>query len=150
VALYEHPNTRFVAGFIGSPAMNFFELPLQHAGGQAFALLDQERVPLPAAAAAAAAAVTANTGRVVLGMRPEHLHLGRQPADVAAIAGRVVDVEFTGAQSQFGIDTAVGRLVVCVADRPALRAGDEAVIGLAAHRLHWFDADSGRRLTPAA
>jgi len=148
VALYEHPDTRFVAGFIGSPAMNFCELPLLHAGGQAFAVLEQERLLLPAAAVAVIAA--AKQARVVLGMRPEHLHLGRQAGDVAAIAGRVVDVEFTGAQSQFGVDTAVGRLVVCVADRPALRAGDEAVIGLAASRLHWFDADSGRSLPSAA
>src|SRR5512143_532694 len=89
--LYDAPRNLFVAGFIGSPAMNF--LPGVHrreGGGVVVDLEGGGRVPAPPSAAADGA-------RVVYGVRPEHL----APApDGAGLAGEVVVVEPTGADTQ--------------------------------------------------
>ena len=69
--IYRKPANRFVAGFIGSPSMNFLELDIAEG-----ALVDDAtgfRIPLPQSRAAEVARSSGST--VVLGVRPEHLHL---------------------------------------------------------------------------
>ena len=139
VQLYERPVNRFVASFIGSPAMNFCELELRRDGLQCVAMLGQERLPLPVPAAG-------ERQRIVLGVRPEHLRLGAAEGDVARLDAEVLEIEFTGAQSQVRLGTAAGPLVVFAAGRPGLSRGDRVTVGLAASRLHFFDAGSGLRL----
>ena len=118
--LYDRPANRFVAGFIGSPAMNFCALP---AGLQ----------------------TALDATRLQLGIRPEHLQLGRN-ADAAAVFDCSVEsVEFMGAQSQLGLRSATGELTISIADRPALRPGDRVSVSAPRERLHFFDTDSGRR-----
>ena len=143
VELYERPLNRFVANFIGSPAMNFCELPVQRDGPRPFALLGEARLPLPVEMAG-------ERQRIVLGVRPEHLQLGEREADVARLTAEVLDVEFTGAQSLVRLGTAAGPLIVCAADRPQLVPGDTVTVGLAAGRLHFFDIESGLRLAEGA
>ena len=142
VELYERPLNRFVANFIGSPSMNFCELEVQREGGNAFGLLGTIRLALPLAVAD----VTGSRQRLVLGVRPEHLHLGAPEADGAAIPAEVHEIEFTGAMSQINLRTATGPLVVCVADRPNLKAGDTTRVSVPAGRMHFFDSDTGLRL----
>lgn len=70
--LYERPATRYVAGFLGSPSMNFIDAQLAGSGGDiAVQLSDGTRLPLPAARAGG----VANRGEraIVLGVRPEHI-----------------------------------------------------------------------------
>jgi multiple sugar transport system ATP-binding protein len=143
VELYERPLNRFVANFIGSPAMNFCDMAVQREDGRCFGLLGPTRFALPAAAAAAMGARQS----VVLGLRPEHLHLGARDGDVLALRGDVQAVEFTGAQSQVTLQTTAGALVFSVPERPPLHVGDAATVGLPADRLHFFDSTSGLRLT---
>jgi multiple sugar transport system ATP-binding protein len=88
--LYDNPVNQFVAGFIGSPAMNLQTVPLADGG----AGLAGTVIPLPAAVRAAAS--QAGLRELVLGIRPEHLHL----ADGAGeIAGEVMLVEELGADA---------------------------------------------------
>jgi multiple sugar transport system ATP-binding protein len=141
VALYERPLNRFVAGFIGSPAMNFVELALQGDGAQTFALWGGARLPLPAGVGG----TLAGHKQVVLGVRPEHLSLGPPGDNALQLQGRVLDIEFTGAQSQISLSTAAGPLLVSVADRTPLRPGDTAPVAFAPGRLHWFDSLTGQR-----
>jgi len=71
--LYHKPATRFVAGFIGSPAMNFVPCRLEETGGQAsLRLTDRIALPLPLARAAQYQKVPRNE-RLLLGIRPEHI-----------------------------------------------------------------------------
>jgi multiple sugar transport system ATP-binding protein len=71
--LYHKPETRFVAGFIGSPAMNFIPCRLEDAGGKLnIRLTDRISFPLPPARAARYNALP-RTDRLLLGLRPEHL-----------------------------------------------------------------------------
>ncbi|MEO6665089.1 MAG: ATP-binding cassette domain-containing protein, partial [Rubrivivax sp.] len=152
VELYERPINRFVAGFIGSPAMNFVELPVQRDAAGVHVRWGDARLPLPAGLAG-------NAERVVVGVRPEHLRLAPdgaapQPGHSDAlqsfhaqgVAARVLAVEFTGAQSQIELMTAAGPVSVCAAERPLLKTGDDAVLQLPLARLHAFDAGSGLRL----
>src|SRR5579863_2505702 len=88
--LYDNPVNQFVAGFIGSPAMNLLPAPLTEAG----AVLGGVILPLPAGTRAAAA--KAGLGELVIGIRPEHLHLGDGSGD---LAGDVVVVEELGADA---------------------------------------------------
>jgi multiple sugar transport system ATP-binding protein len=71
--LYHKPATRFVAGFIGSPAMNFIPCRLEDVGGALqIRLTDRIAFPLPPARAARYNALS-RTDRLLLGLRPEHL-----------------------------------------------------------------------------
>ncbi len=71
--LYHKPATRFVAGFIGSPAMNFIPCRLEEAGGKLnIRLTDRIAFPLPPARAARYNALP-RTENLLLGIRPEHL-----------------------------------------------------------------------------
>jgi multiple sugar transport system ATP-binding protein len=71
--LYHSPATRFVAGFIGSPAMNFVPCKLEEAGGRLqIRLSDVVAFPLPAARAARYQSIARND-KLLLGIRPEHI-----------------------------------------------------------------------------
>src|SRR5690242_7434164 len=82
--LYHHPATRFVAGFIGSPAMNFLPCRLQNGGdGVSVRLADGRTLPVPPARASRYAAY--KDKEMILGLRPEHLyeyHDGARPGVV--------------------------------------------------------------------
>jgi multiple sugar transport system ATP-binding protein len=72
--LYDHPANIFVAGFIGSPAMNFFEGRLEHDAGQYSVVVGEQRLEVDAREAAAVERLGEHIGRsLVLGVRPEHL-----------------------------------------------------------------------------
>jgi multiple sugar transport system ATP-binding protein len=76
--LYERPDSRFVAGFIGSPAMNFLPVELSGTGDSAVLRGDGVEMSLPAAFRKAVGAVSGK--RLIVGIRPEHI-------DVAPIQG---------------------------------------------------------------
>ena len=118
--LYDRPANRFVAGFIGSPAMNFCALPT-------------------------GLAPSLDATRLQLGVRPEHLQLGRAPDAAAVFDCTVASIEFMGAQSQLNLQSVTGPIVINVADRPALRTGDLVSVSAMRDRLHFFDTQSGLR-----
>jgi len=91
--LYERPANRFVAGFLGSPRMNFFEATLTGKAGRSasIALAGGARVQVAADVARAAGAGE----RVTLGVRPEHLQLVR-PGQGDGIGATVALVEYLG------------------------------------------------------
>jgi multiple sugar transport system ATP-binding protein len=88
--LYDNPVNEFVAGFIGSPAMNLQTVPLTDGGAR----LGTTTVPLPAATRTAAE--QAGLSQLVLGIRPEHLHLANGTGE---LAGEVMLVEELGADA---------------------------------------------------
>jgi multiple sugar transport system ATP-binding protein len=88
--LYDNPVNQFVAGFIGSPAMNLQTVPLTEGGAR----LAGTVLPLPAAVRAAAS--QASLSELVVGIRPEHLHLANGSGE---LAGEVLVVEDLGADA---------------------------------------------------
>ncbi len=97
--LYDNPVNQFVAGFIGSPAMNLQTVPLTDGGAR----LAGTTLPLPPAVRTAAA--EAGLSELVIGIRPEHLHLAN---DSGELAGEVMLVEELGADALLHVRLAEG------------------------------------------
>ena len=118
--LYDNPVNQFVAGFIGSPAMNLQTAPLTDGG----ATLAGTVIPL--AAPVRAAAARDQLSEIVLGIRPEHMHLaaeGRYPdtagqdgAGLAELTGEVLLVEELGADALLHVRLVGGDPVVARAE----------------------------------
>ena len=136
--LYYRPANLFVAGFIGSPAMNFFDAEVMEAGdgGLAIAGPDLPRFTLPGAGAAKGA-------KVKVGVRPEHL---AAPAGRGfRLEGRVELVERLGETSYAHIRTAADTApIVEFRGRDAPAAGDRIEMGAADRDVHLFDAEGLR------
>jgi multiple sugar transport system ATP-binding protein len=134
--LYERPVNIFVAGFIGSPAMNLCALPLGANGTVAFG---DVKVPLPAN-------VSAN-GRtsLVLGVRPESLEVAPE-----GIAAKVDVVEDVGADAFVFCSAVLGgettKLVARTEVRNAPQQGEQVTLKPRADEAHVFDPESGERL----
>ena len=121
--LYERPATRYVAGFLGSPSMNFLPAVLDGAGGGLAARLsDGTQLPLPAARVAAFASWQGR--EVVLGLRPEHFAraAGEARPGEAPLRARVELVQPTGARTyatfQLGGAQAVAELMAHDVSQP--------------------------------
>ena len=97
--LYDNPVNQFVAGFIGSPAMNLQTVPLTESGAR----LAGTTLPLPAAIRSAAS--RAGLTELVLGVRPEHLHVVNGSGE---LAGEVLLVEELGADALLHVRLAGG------------------------------------------
>jgi multiple sugar transport system ATP-binding protein len=133
--LYDRPANLFVAGFLGSPAMSMLKGVLEtSADGPLVRLPDGMSFPAPVSAAQA--------GReVVVGVRPEHLHIA-----ASGVAAKVDVVEPTGSETHFYASVGQSRLVVVSHERLPLRAGDDVRLAVDRGRLHLFDAADGQRI----
>jgi multiple sugar transport system ATP-binding protein len=135
--LYDNPCNLFVAGFIGSPAMNFIEGTLKHESNQTWVdTHDGSRLPAPPA--------NARSGdRVVYGVRPEHLGLANGVAGVEAL---VHVVEPTGADTL--VYSRLAGIDVCsvFAERHTFRPGERIALKPRLDSVHLFDATSGKNL----
>lgn len=120
MTVYREPANRFVAGFIGSPQMNF--LPGSMAGG-------------------------AMTDASVLGVRPHDLVPTRRPGnDALSVEGRLALIEPAGPVTFLDVTLADGALVKATcADPRAHRPGDDLVLAVARENVSVFDAVSGVR-----
>jgi multiple sugar transport system ATP-binding protein len=134
--IYSRPATKFVAEFIGSPAMNMLKAEVMGEGlsvnGQALSLAPEQQQALRAAAPKSGC---------VLGVRPECVRL----AD-SGLSGRLTLLEPTGPDTYAFVDTAIGPLVLRTGGRVAQRVGDAVHVAWDARELHVFDAESERRV----
>jgi multiple sugar transport system ATP-binding protein len=135
--LYDTPANTFVAGFIGSPAMNLVPGIARANGGALAVEFDGGvRLPMPLDA-------RATDGQSVLyGMRPEHCALAGQDG----LPAEVVVVEPTGADTQLFCRFNGQEVTSLVRDRVDCRAGDRIGLVPDLKRAHLFDAASGARL----
>lgn len=136
--LYHYPINRFVAGFIGSPKMNFMSVVIEDA--------EDERVKVKLANNESfwisVEGKTVNIGdRMSLGIRPEHL-LNAEQAD-ATIEGKVQIVEKLGNETQIymNLASADADVIYRAADTLDVEVGQKYNVGLTAHRCHLFHRD---------
>jgi multiple sugar transport system ATP-binding protein len=144
-ALYDHPSNRFVAGFIGSPSMNFANVSLN--GGGATATLSGEGLTATLPARFSEALGEANKRKLVAGFRPEHLEIG-DLADSATIRGKAEVVEYLGNEELLHV-TVEGRsddIVAVVPSSHRVKPGDILDLKVSLNRLHLFDAETGEAL----
>jgi multiple sugar transport system ATP-binding protein len=135
--VYGRPANRFVAGFIGAPAMNFLDVTISGEGSALFAETSFLRLAVPADMSQALAGWRGN--RVILGVRPEHLALGRAAAQ-SSFDASVEVIEQLG--SEMILETSAGdaRLTVARVDPQArLAAGEKVLLSVLPERLHFFD-----------
>jgi len=135
--LYDRPANRFVAGFIGSPAMNFIEGQVSVVSGQS-AVMTDDGVALPVSVPPAS---LQNGQRVVYGIRPEHITLGE-----GGQAAHVSVIEPTGSETQAFMRLGNNPLVGVFRERIALHPGEQLSIRLDPSKAHLFDKFSGLRL----
>jgi lactose/L-arabinose transport system ATP-binding protein len=128
--LYTRPRTQFVAGFIGTPKMNF--IPGTAARGQ-FKLASGEEIALPPR-------ISSASGTVVLGVRPEHLVIA---PDVAKLTGTIQVREYLGERSYLHVVLADGTDVIATTAAPPLE--NTARLTFDSANLHLFDS-AGRAL----
>jgi multiple sugar transport system ATP-binding protein len=135
--LYDHPANLFVAGFIGSPSMNFLPGTLRRAGSAArVELADGTQVEAPANAAGV------DGQPVIYGTRPEHLDLDSS----GGIPTQVVTVEPTGADTFVACRHHGTEMAVVFHDRHDFAPGSTIHLRPDLQRAHLFDAGSGKRL----
>jgi multiple sugar transport system ATP-binding protein len=134
--LYDNPANQFVAGFIGSPAMNFLPGTLRRDGGSPMVeLKDGSRVPAPTS--------NAQDGQpVVFGTRPEHLSL----ANEGGIPAQVVVLEPTGMDTFIACRHAGIDISAVFRERYDFAPGTNVHLVPDLARAHLFDAQTGQRI----
>jgi len=141
--LYDQPANVFVAGFIGSPAMNFFDGKLTSRDGQTMVETKSFSAPLPPEKAQKLQGNS--TDDIVLGIRPEDLHL---PSDVPQgmvtepITARLEVMEPMGNEIYLHFVSPDGLFVARVSPRSRLNVGDEIKLLVDTNKLHIFDRQS--------
>jgi len=136
--LYNRPANRFVAGFIGSPAMNFAKVGVVQEGGAVWATGDGIKIKLPGPEAARLGPYAGQ--EVTLGVRPEDMRVanGSESADLS-VEVEVEVVERLG--SEILLDVAVGGINMVASVEPTVSAKmhDRLRLALNPDRLHFFD-----------
>jgi multiple sugar transport system ATP-binding protein len=134
--LYDRPKNLFVAGFIGSPAMNFLTGTVRANGSTYFEGRDGTRLPLGGVAAG-------SDGRpAVYGVRPEHFSIADDGADA-----EVMLVEPTGSEIQVLARLGGVEVIAAFRERHPLRPGDRVKLKPEPQLAHLFDAGTGQRLS---
>jgi len=154
-AVYDRPANMFVAGFMGSPSMNFIpgELTrLDNAPAVAIALADGKTATLPLAQVPAARPVD---GKVVLGVRPEHLfryseNLKAQKPALALLTAPVEVVEPTGAETHAVLKVGEREIVGRFDPDQAPRMGEGLPLGIDMAHACLFDPQTQSFIPQAA
>jgi ABC-type sugar transport system ATPase subunit len=136
--LYRNPATRFIAGFIGSPKMNFFDVTeTRRDGAQILATLktgEALKIDVPA---------VPETPIGTIGIRPEHLSI----APDGQLPGRVVAVEHLGSETLIYVETGAGTSIIKTEAVAPAEADDTVRLHLQPEFMHLFGAD-GASIVP--
>jgi multiple sugar transport system ATP-binding protein len=144
--LYDRPDNMFVAGFIGSPAMNFFKAKLRKDGNKLIAEAGSFKIPLPADRKAYQAYIDKP---VVLGIRPEDIF---NPAFVppgihsAPIETKVDVTELMGNEIFLYLLAGQDSIVARVDPRTDFRMGDKVQVAFNVDKMHLFDVDTEKAI----
>jgi multiple sugar transport system ATP-binding protein len=140
-SLYDQPLNKFVAGFIGSPAMNFIPVTLEGSGESAVLKADEISIPLAPAFREGVAATS--TRSFIIGVRPEHLDVAAgDSGDYATAQSRADVVEYLGNEELLHIMLAGLDVVAVVSSERRVRPGDVITLHFPLDKMHLFDADT--------
>jgi multiple sugar transport system ATP-binding protein len=142
VEIYEQPANRFVAGFFGTPTMNFLAADLTAIGDRRAARGRGFEIPLGQAPALRPAS---EPDKIVIGIRPERLSLARRDDDIG-LSGEVALREVLGAEIVLHLESPAGPLTVRTDTSTAARPGDTVQVWLDPRAIHVFDGASELRL----
>ncbi|MDG1117434.1 MAG: sn-glycerol-3-phosphate ABC transporter ATP-binding protein UgpC [Flavimaricola sp.] len=131
--VYDRPENAFVAGFIGSPAMNLLDAMVD-AGG-ATATLQGKTIALPQVAG------LEEGRRLRIGIRPEHLVLTD-----GGLSATVAVIEPTGSETHIVLRAGGQDVTMLLRERQSFKVGEELTLSAAPEHLHLFDAETGKRI----
>ena len=134
--IYDRPRTMHVAGFIGSPAMNFLHFKGSLQPGQASIRINGDTLAVPALREGI------EDGQLALGVRPEHVCL----LDRDGLRGEVFGAEYMGTMQVVTVSTDHGRVKARIPASIPVRIGDNVGLGFQHDALAIFDTVSGRAL----
>ena len=134
--VYDRPRNMFVAGFIGSPAMNFLPIDGGAANGAHEVRVAGAQIGVPRLHAGL------NEGKGVIGVRPEHVRIDAN----GALRGNVFAVEYMGSTQLVTVDTPAGRLRLKAPNTIQVEMRGAVGLQMDATRVVVFDKDSGRAL----
>ena len=150
--VFNHPSNLFVAGFIGTPQMNFFDAELKKTGDKYSVVLNGTEFAISAEKQESLKAHGAAAGPIVLGVRPEHIMLCDKGA--ASVKATVDVSEMMGSSIHLHVN-ANGKdvvLVIATVDLPedhkfGYRYGEEVNFTFSENVIHVVDKESGKALT---
>jgi multiple sugar transport system ATP-binding protein len=146
--LYDGPANRFVAGFIGSPAMNFVEMKVEGSGDGATLNYDGLRLPVPPRVRGS---IGPEGREVVAGFRPEHLNVGEPQGSAETGFSATCDVvEYLGNEELLHLRLGKEDIVAVVNAAAQVQPGTEVHLRLPLSKLHLFDPESGESLSAQA
>lgn len=134
--IYNKPQTLFVAGFIGSPSINFLPFSGAYPAGTTKVAMNGTQVAIPRLLEELPQA------EYVLGARPEHIAL----ADKDGLPGRVFVVEYMGARQLVTVDTDLGRVRVLAGNHHHVALDDQVQLQFKTDSLIIFDKKSERAM----
>ena len=145
--LYDSPVNIFVAGFIGTPQMNFINGSLEKKGEDVYFNFENNSIKLPADKANNPALADYIGKEVIAGLRPECIH--DEPMQLAALADSTMDAfvdvtELMGAEIYLYLNIGETNLIARVSSRSQSRAGDTIKVAFDTSRCHIFDKDTER------
>ncbi len=148
--LYDTPYNLFVAGFIGSPQMNFLDAVVEVHGEDALLNLGPTKIELPPAKAKKLIDGGYNGKTVVLGIRPEDVHdepmyISSSPKTVIEATIRVY--EMLGAEVYLYFDYEGASMTARVDPRTTARTGDKVKFAFDAEKIHVFDKETEKVIT---
>jgi multiple sugar transport system ATP-binding protein len=145
--LYEAPANRFVAGFIGSPAMNFLTGRVKVEGDKVALALDGLEIALSGRAATLARTRGVDS-ELVVGMRPEHFDAAASAAEgTISVPATVEVVEFLGNEELIHANVAGNDVVALVPSARGVAVGDKVTLVIADSVVHAFDPASDAVIT---
>jgi len=142
--LYDNPSNIFVAGFIGSPQMNFIEADVVEEGGNIVLKFADQSVTLPAGKAANFDKAYVGQ-KVIMGIRPEDMY--DDEAHLASCASSTVETdvvitEMMGADTYIYFEVAGKQCVARVDPRSTAKAGDHIKLAMDGNKIHIFDMNT--------
>lgn len=147
--LYDFPCNQFVAGFIGSPQMNFLDAVLNKENGRFVLDISGDKITLPAEKTADGKLEAYIGKNVKMGIRPENIKDDpdfMQKPDIYKINAKVEVSELMGSEIYLYLNYKGNKLTARVAPGSSARSGSDVTVGFDAKRIHLFDSETEKTI----
>lgn len=143
--LYETPCNMFVAGFMGSPQMNFIDVDIYHEADGTYLSFFNQKIKLPEGKAKHLKDSGFTGTQAVMGIRPEHIHdeelfLSNSPETIIPVHVEVT--ELMGAETFLYLTIGGKQITARVNPRTSAKPNDDIKVALDASKIHLFDKDT--------
>ena len=148
-SLYERPNNMFVAGFIGSPQMNFINAKVDKRGEEVHLVFGKEDIKLPEGKAKKLEGTEYVGKEVVMGIRPENVHdeaMYLETLSESIVDAEVEVVEMLGSETLLYLVVDEVDFVARVNPRTKAKPGDRIKVAFETNKIHLFDKETEKTI----